>query len=161
MSAMASQITSFTSVYSTAYSRRRSKKHQSSPSLAFVRGIHRSPVISPHKGPVTRKSFHLMTSSWSNCHCWHLCRITCHCFAQQIHWNIYRMTVKFDLRDISNIIKLLYTNKYPSICLKGDNKTPNNFDSYFYNIRNQGTVLTHWGRVTHICVSKTYQHWFR
>ena len=33
------------------------KKHQSSASLAFVRGIHRWPVNSPHKGPVTRKMF--------------------------------------------------------------------------------------------------------
>ena len=32
-------------------------------SLAYVRGIHRSPVDSPRKGPVTRKCFHLMTSS--------------------------------------------------------------------------------------------------
>ena len=31
--------------------RRRSKKHQSSASLAFVRGIHRGPVNSPHKWP--------------------------------------------------------------------------------------------------------------
>ena len=37
--------------------RRRSKKHKSSASLAFVRGIHRWPVNSPHKGPVTRKRF--------------------------------------------------------------------------------------------------------
>ena len=29
----------------------------SSPSLAFMRGIHRWPVNSPHKGPVTRKLF--------------------------------------------------------------------------------------------------------
>ena len=35
--------------------RRRSKKHQSSASLVFVWGIHRWPVNSPHKGPVTRK----------------------------------------------------------------------------------------------------------
>ena len=41
MSAMASQITSLTIVYSTVYSRCRSKKHESSASLAFVRGIHR------------------------------------------------------------------------------------------------------------------------
>ena len=34
-----------------------SKKNQSSASLAFVRGIHRWPVDSPHKGPVTRKMF--------------------------------------------------------------------------------------------------------
>ena len=33
------------------------RKHQSSASLAFVRGIHRSPVNSPYKGPVTRKMF--------------------------------------------------------------------------------------------------------
>ena len=32
-------------------------KHQSSASLAFVWGIHRSPVNSPHKWPVTRKMF--------------------------------------------------------------------------------------------------------
>ena len=57
MSAKASQITSLTIVYSTVYSRRRSEKHQSSTSLAFVRGIHRWPVNSPHKGPVTRKVY--------------------------------------------------------------------------------------------------------
>ena len=33
------------------------RKHQSSASLAFVRRIHRGPVNSPHKGPVTRKMF--------------------------------------------------------------------------------------------------------
>ena len=33
------------------------KKNQSSSSLAFVRGIHRWPVNSPHKGPVMRKMF--------------------------------------------------------------------------------------------------------
>ena len=37
--------------------RRRSKKHQSTASLAFVRGSHRGPVNSPHKWPVTRKMF--------------------------------------------------------------------------------------------------------
>ena len=33
------------------------RKHQSSASLAFVRGINRWPVDSPHKGPVTRSMF--------------------------------------------------------------------------------------------------------
>ena len=37
--------------------RHRSKKHQSSASLAFVRGIHRGTVNFPHKGSVTRKMF--------------------------------------------------------------------------------------------------------
>ena len=64
LGAMASQITSLTIVYSTVYSGADQRKHQSSASLAFVWGIHRSPVNSPHKGPVTRKMFHLMTSSW-------------------------------------------------------------------------------------------------
>ena len=57
MSVMASQITSLTSVCSTVYSGSDQRKHQSSASLAFVRGIHRWPVNSPHKGPVTRKMF--------------------------------------------------------------------------------------------------------
>ena len=57
MSTMASQITSLTIVYSTVYLGADQWKHQSSASLAFVRGIHRWPVNSPHKGPVTRKMF--------------------------------------------------------------------------------------------------------
>ena len=57
MAAMASQITSFTIVYSTVYSGVDQRKYQSSASLAFVRGIHRWPVNSPHKGPVTRNVF--------------------------------------------------------------------------------------------------------
>ena len=59
MSLMASQITSLTIVYSTVYSGADQRKHQSSASLAFVRGIHRGPVNSPHKWPVTRKMFPL------------------------------------------------------------------------------------------------------
>ena len=55
MSTIASQITSLTIVYSTVYSGADQRKHQSSASLAFVWGIHRWPVNSPHKGPVTRK----------------------------------------------------------------------------------------------------------
>ena len=57
MGAMASQITNLAIVYSTVYSGTHRRKHQSSASLAFVRGIHRGPVNSPHKGPVTRKMF--------------------------------------------------------------------------------------------------------
>ena len=57
MSAMASQITSVRSVQSTVCSGSDQRKHQSSALLAFVRGIHRWPVNSHHKGPVTRKMF--------------------------------------------------------------------------------------------------------
>ena len=55
MDTMASQITSLTIVYSTVYSSTDQRKHQSYASLAFVRGMHRWPVNSLHKGPVTRK----------------------------------------------------------------------------------------------------------
>ena len=57
MGAIASQITSFTIVYSIVYGDADQRKHQSSASLAFVRGIHRGPVNSPHKWPITRKMF--------------------------------------------------------------------------------------------------------
>ena len=57
MGAIASQLTSLTIVYSTVYSEADQRKHQSSPSLAFVWVIHRGPVNSPHKWPVTRKMF--------------------------------------------------------------------------------------------------------
>ena len=62
MSTMASQITSITIVYLTVYQ----WKHQSSASLAFMKGIrdinvsggiHRWQMNSPHKGPVTQKMF--------------------------------------------------------------------------------------------------------
>ena len=57
MGAMACQITSLKIVYSAVYSHTDQRKHQSSTSLAFVCGIHRGPVHSPHKWPVTRKMF--------------------------------------------------------------------------------------------------------
>ena len=57
MGAIASTITSFAIVYSTVYSDVDQRKHQSSASLAFVWGIPRWPVNSPHKWPVTRKMF--------------------------------------------------------------------------------------------------------
>ena len=62
MSAVASQITGVTIDYSTVCSGADQRKHQSSASLAFVRGIHRWTVNSPHKGPITRKMFPLSYS---------------------------------------------------------------------------------------------------
>ena len=57
MGLMASQISSFTIVCSTVCSGADQRKHQSSASLAFLLGINRWPVNSPHKGPVTQKMF--------------------------------------------------------------------------------------------------------
>ena len=55
--AMASQITGVSIVCWTVGSNLNPRKHQFSPSLSYVRGIHRSLVNSPHKRPVTRKMF--------------------------------------------------------------------------------------------------------
>ena len=55
MGAIVSQITSLTVVYSIVYSDADQRKHQSSALLAFVRGIHRGPMNSLHKWPLTRK----------------------------------------------------------------------------------------------------------
>ena len=69
MSTIASQITSLTIVYSLVYPGADQSKHQSSASLAFAWGIHRGPVNSPHKWPVTRKMF-----PWRHhdiFYCWH------------------------------------------------------------------------------------------
>ena len=54
-SVVASEITSISVVCSAVCSGADQRKHQSSASLAFVRGIHRWPVNSPHKNP--RKVF--------------------------------------------------------------------------------------------------------
>ena len=57
MSAMASQINSLAIVCSIFCSGADQRKHQSSESLAFLRGIHQWPLDFPTKGPVTRKMY--------------------------------------------------------------------------------------------------------
>ena len=67
MSAVASHINSLTIVYPSVYSGTDQRKHQSSASLAFVWGIHRCSVNSPHKLPITRKIFPFddVTMGWN------------------------------------------------------------------------------------------------
>ena len=57
MSTVASQITGVSMICPTVSSGADQRKHQSSASLSFVVGIHRWPLNSPHKGPVTQKTF--------------------------------------------------------------------------------------------------------
>ena len=66
MTTVASQITSLTVVYSIVYSDADQRKHQSSASLAIVRGSHRDRWIPRTKGQLRGKCFHLMTSSCHN-----------------------------------------------------------------------------------------------
>ena len=52
------QIETFSALLAIyAWNKKQIKKHQSSASLAFVRGLHRGPVNSPHRWPVTQKMF--------------------------------------------------------------------------------------------------------
>ena len=92
MGMIAYQITSLTIVFSTVYSDADQRKHQSSASLAFVRGIHRGLVNSPHKWPVTRKMFQFMTSCYRQTqshllyhihHLWYF-----YSFIQLFYWKI-------------------------------------------------------------------------
>ena len=92
--------------------RHRSKKHQSSALLAFVRGIHRSPVNSPHEGPVTWKCFRLMTSSWPN-----ICSTLInhlklrHCLAHWTNGNVVKLEICERLvLKTSNLFVPLYCN---------------------------------------------------
>ena len=77
MGAIAPLITSLTIVYSTVYSDADQRKHQSSASLAFVWGIHRGPVNSPYKWPITRKMFPfddvIIHSRQPRSPCWRWC----------------------------------------------------------------------------------------
>ena len=57
MRAIVSKITGVSIACSTVGSDADQRKHQSSASLAFVRGTHRWAVNSPHKRPVTRQMF--------------------------------------------------------------------------------------------------------
>ena len=99
MGAMSSQITSLTIVYSTVYSGADQRKHQCSASLAFVRGIHRLPVNSPHKWPVTQKMFSfgdVIMESWSDFNYVNTI-IACHGTAILYVWQIYIINLlKYD-----------------------------------------------------------------
>ena len=87
MSAIASQITTLTIVYSTVYSGEDQRKYQSSASLAFVQEIRRWPVNSPLKRPVTRKIFHfddVIMRWWLSSHQARMCKNPQSCL-----WGIY------------------------------------------------------------------------
>ena len=62
MSVIVSLITGASIVYSCVCWGADHRKYQSFASLAYVRGIHRWPVSSPHKGPVTQQM--LMMCPW-------------------------------------------------------------------------------------------------
>ena len=81
MTTITSQITRLAIVYSIV-SDADQRKHESSASLAFVRGIHRGPVNSPHKWPVTRIMFPFDDVI--------MIIPTNHTHAQKVWWNYFK-----------------------------------------------------------------------
>ena len=90
MSAVASQITSVSIVCLAVGSGADQWKHQSSASLSFVRGIHRSLVNSAHKRPVTRKMFPfddvIMKKPQQS-------TTTCVCIGPENHWAYRKLSL--------------------------------------------------------------------
>ena len=94
MSAMASQITGVPIVCWTVYSSTDQRKHQISASLTFVKGIHRWPMGSPHKGPVTRKMFPFdydIMCKWVCCDLYCRSHISRFCWIHAVNLPIFLM----------------------------------------------------------------------
>ena len=104
MSGMASQISGVSNVCWTICLGADQRKHQSCALLAFVRGIHRWPVDSPHKGLVTQKMFllrHIVNETLWHCSC------TVHSATNTLHYTllISKSLVQMD------IIQIYYINQ--------------------------------------------------
>ena len=114
MGTIASQITSLTIVYSTVYSGADQSKHQSSASLAFVWGIHRGPVNSPHKWPVTRKMFPfddviMKASQWAGSAYVQCLHIVIWASGNKLQWNVNQHAQFFSRR------RCIWTNRLQNI----------------------------------------------
>ena len=126
MRVMVSQITSLTIVYSSVYSGADQRKHQSSASLAFVRGIHRWLVNSLHKGPVTQKMFpfdDVIMLSWQLCHhCIHGCQYDCLQWYQWCEGPGYLCgcrTLNINCHPLMILFLKKYSQEIPITCLWG------------------------------------------
>ena len=96
MNAMASKITSVSIVYLKSAQAQIKENIKAPRHWPFVRGIHRWPVISPHKGPVTRKMLPLrdvimsngvmLSRFWKSVCSGNVCAL---CEKQVECWNIY------------------------------------------------------------------------
>ena len=106
MGTVASLITSLTIVYSTVCSDADQSKHQSSASLAFVRGIHQELVNSPYKWPVMRKMFPFddIIMAWKHfSHYWSLVKGT--------HWSLMDFPHKGSIRQSFGVFFVVSLNK--------------------------------------------------
>ena len=141
MDAMASQIAGVSIVSKTVYSGEDQRKHQRCASLAFVRGIHRWPVNSPHKGTGTRKMFSCDDVTMIKFLC--KTRWCTRSYDKQYSlWNNFNNQSRIIL--FREVHQPIHSFLWVFYCLS-------QFIGATCSLRKQ---LTHWGRVTHICVSK-------
>ena len=156
MGAMVSQICS------TVCSGADQRKHQSSVSLAFVWGATWWPVYSPHKGPITRKIFPfddvIVTTKW-----YHDSHKTNHNKTVRIFCRIYSFTGCFITTFLTrfpylfqNVCRWWWSKQAtPSSNWSLKIWKPKKHLSNTSLVSNLSTLLTYWGRVTHICVGVT------
>ena len=143
MTMLASQISSLPVVCSIVYSDVNQRKHQSSASLAFVREIHRGPVNFPHKWPVMRKMFPFDDVIMS--------LVATHDLVLKNRPSVSTMLTKY---------WLFWTSFYTDMLqLKGAILEDKNIfwikiTQFINSLRPLPSLLTHWGPVTHICISK-------
>ena len=108
MSMMASQITSLKVIYSTVYSGVDQRKHHSSASLAFVRGIHQGQVNSPDKWPEMWQMFPLYNVIMKDDHIGHSCWELNLCYPGVFKgWGCYTT-----LDNFSKLISIVTVNKH-------------------------------------------------
>ena len=158
MSAMTSQVTRVSILYSTVCSGA-DKKSQSSASPAFVRGIHRWPLNSSHKGSVTRKMFPIVTSSWDEItvkNNWTFLLEISIIFTDQlycttINW-IYKRVEILAFRSFPIILALYHG--FPDCCRLGDIVVV-----YHGDCESQGTAPDTYWRLGEIYRYVTYCKW--
>ena len=98
------------------------KENQSSASMAFVRGIHRWPMNSPHKGPVTRKIFPFNDVIMESCtgfrlflHCFVVAFVVCLFVLESILHTFFRVPVPIDDTYMGYIVSDEYYETYLAI----------------------------------------------
>ena len=149
MGAMASQITSVSIVYSIVCSWAEQRKHQSSASMVFVRGSHRWPVNSPHKGPVKRKIFPFDDVIMEKCNFTRLYN-TLSYHKENIYIGVCLQSIKNEQNCVKNIFYILLLK---SIC-----KTQEHICRYCWTFMIYPTAILANSSQTHLKVNRVLCH---
>ena len=131
----------------------------------FVRGIHRSPLNSPHKGEWRDALMFFFICAWINA------QVNNHeagdLRRHRAHYDVIVMNDNLSrYADFHYKVKMVVTWhvcigtgpwKFGNFALTSFHTSCTLFSELKYTL----WLLTHWGLVMHIFFSTTYQHWFR